>query len=100
VAAQPRTDSLAREAALIEEARRTVRANPAAALQTLERHRREFPQGQLIAEREFVAVHALVLLGRADEAGARGHRLMREYPASAYAQQVPALLARGAGAAQ
>ena len=99
-AAPPRADSLAREAALIEEARRTVRANPGGALQTLERHRREFPQGQLIAEREFLAVHALVSLGRRDEAGARGRRLMQQYPGSAYAQQVPALLARGAGAAQ
>lgn len=87
-------DPLAREAALVEEARGVVRARPAAALAVLDRHRREFPSGQLAAEREFLTIHALVQLGRGDEAEARGRRLVQQYPGSAYAQQVPALLAR------
>jgi hypothetical protein len=90
--AAPVGDSLAREAALVEEARRTVRDRPAAALAALERHRREFPSGQLTAEREFLAVRALLELGRRAEAEQRGHRLVEAYPGSAYAQQVPALL--------
>jgi hypothetical protein len=90
--AAPAGDSLAREAALVEEARRTVRDRPAAALVALERHRREFPSGQLTAEREFLAVRALLELGRRAEAEQRGHRLVEAYPGSAYAHQIPALL--------
>jgi hypothetical protein len=88
-------DSLAREASLVEEARRTVHTRPTAALQMLETHRREFPSGQLTAEREFLTVAALVQLGRRVEAEARSRRLIAEYPGSTYAQQVPAVLARG-----
>jgi hypothetical protein len=91
------SDSLAREAALIDAARRAVRGQPSEALASLDRHRREFPAGQLAAEREFLTVAALVQLGRRPEAEARGRRLSSDYPGSAYARQVPALLARGAG---
>jgi hypothetical protein len=93
-AIEPAADSLAREAALIEAARRTVHARPAEALKMLEIHRGEFPGGQLGAEREFLAVSALVQLGRKAEAQARGGALVAQYPGSTYAQRVPALLAR------
>jgi len=88
-------DSLAREEALIEAARRTVHARPAAALETLEIHRSEFPAGQLGAEREFLAVSALVQLGRHAEAEARGRRLAAQYPGTTYAQRVQRLLSSG-----
>jgi len=88
------SDSLAREAALIEAARRTVHARPVEALRTLELHRHEFPDGQLGAEREFLAVSALVQLGRYPEAEGRGRALVAQYPGTTYAQRVPALLAR------
>jgi hypothetical protein len=87
-------DSLAREAALIETARSRVHAHPADALKVLEIHRREFPAGQLGAEREFLAVSALVQLGRGAEAEVRGQRLVSQYPGTTYAQRIPALLAR------
>lgn len=87
-------DSLAREAALIEDARHTVKARPSDALKILERHKREFPAGQLSAEREYLGVVALVDLGRRQEAQERGRRLMAQYPSSTFAQRVPDLLAR------
>lgn len=93
--AQPVADTLAREAALIEAARRTVHAHPAEALKTLETHHREFPAGQLTAEREFLAVAALVQLGRQAEAETRGRRLVSQYPGTTYAERVPAVLGRG-----
>jgi hypothetical protein len=90
----PVEDALAREAALVEEARGVVRSRPAVALAALERHRREFPAGQLTAEREFLTVYALIQLGRHAEAESRGRRLVEQFPHSAYAQQVPALLGK------
>src|SRR4029077_4348596 len=72
-------DTLAREIALIDAARANLATAPAPALATLETHRREFPSGQLAAEREFLAVEALLGARRTDEARRRAAELASRY---------------------
>jgi hypothetical protein len=64
----------------------------ARALAEAEAHGRAFPAGQLAAERELVAVEALVRLGRRDEARARADALGRSDPRGLYKDRVAALL--------
>jgi hypothetical protein len=85
-------DTLARETALIDAARERLGSAPAQALAALETHRREFPNGQLAAEREFLAVESLRRLGRADDARARAAALAARFPASSYAARAERLL--------
>ena len=76
---------LAREVPLIDAGRSQLATSPSRALATLETHRREFPQGQLAAEREFLAVQALVQMNRLPEAKRRADALASRYPNSSYA---------------
>ena len=69
------TDSLAREVPLIDEGRATLATAPSRALAALETHRREFPHGQLAAEREFLAVQALLQMNRMVDAKKRAEEL-------------------------
>jgi hypothetical protein len=85
-------DGLNREIALIDDARANVGLTPARALDTLDRHRREFPRGQLAAEREFLAIEALRHLNRIDEARRRADALRIDYPSSSYAARAARLL--------
>jgi hypothetical protein len=86
VAPTTTTDTLVRETGLIDAAReRLAAAAPSQALAALETHRREFPRGQLAAEREFLAVEALRRLGRTAEARARAAELAARFPSSSYA---------------
>ena len=54
----------------------------AAALAATRDHERRFPGGQLVQEREAMAVRALVLLGRVPEARARTDRFRARFPGS------------------
>jgi hypothetical protein len=90
--AAPEVDTLTREIALIDAARRDVATMPARSLAAADAHRRAFPDGQLGAEREFLAVEALRRLGRSDEARARASALSSRYPASSYATRAVRLL--------
>jgi hypothetical protein len=83
--ASPAGDTLAREIALIDAAREQVTFAPARALVAIDAHRRDFPAGQLAAEREFLAVEALRRLDRLDEARRRAAALAAKYPSSSYA---------------
>lgn len=85
-------DGLNREIALIDVARADVEPAPARALGALDRHRREFPRGQLAAEREFLAIEALRHLNRIDEARRRADALRIDYPSSSYAARAARLL--------
>ncbi|HZL19173.1 MAG TPA: hypothetical protein VFG23_15665, partial [Polyangia bacterium] len=85
-------DGLNREIALIDVARADVGPAPARALGALDRHRREFPRGQLAAEREFLAIEALRHLNRIDEARRRAEALWIDYPFSSYAARAVRLL--------
>jgi hypothetical protein len=85
-------DTLAREIALIDAARSDLGAAPARALGALETHKREFPRGQLAAEREFLAVEALRRMNRTEEARRRAGELEVRYPSSSYAARAARLL--------
>jgi hypothetical protein len=85
-------DTLAREIALVDAARANLGSAPARALTALDAHRREFPRGQLAAEREFLAVEALRRLDRIAEARARAAELEARYPSSSYAARAARLL--------
>lgn len=63
------TDSLAAELALLEQARRLLRAgDDAAALAAVQRHRSRHPASTLAPERDSTEITALCRLGRTDEA--------------------------------
>lgn len=61
-------DALARELALLDEARLQVAKEPRAALTTLDRHRAQFPRGALKLEADLLRVEAQLNLGRRAEA--------------------------------
>src|SRR5262245_41608088 len=86
------TDSLAREVPLIDAGRAELASSPSRALATLETHRREFPRGQLAAEREFLAVQALVQMNYIADAKKRAGELATRYPASSYAARATRLI--------
>jgi hypothetical protein len=91
-ASETEVDGLNREIALIDDARANVKPAPARALGALDRHREEFPRGQLAAEREFLAIEALCHLNRIGEARRRAEALRIDYPSSSYAARAARLL--------
>jgi hypothetical protein len=86
------TDTLAREVPLIDAGRADLATAPSRALAALEAHRREFPRGQLAAEREFLVVQALVQMNRLADAKTRAGELARRYPTSSYAARATRLI--------
>jgi hypothetical protein len=83
--ARERDRNLAAERALVEQARTALaREQGAAALAALERHARDFPQGELEEERESLRVQALAGLGQFDQARKTGARFHRRFPRSIF----------------
>jgi hypothetical protein len=81
--------ALRSEGALIDMARTAVaRGQGDVALATLERHGRDFPNGRLAEDREWLWIQALLMTGRTDEAKARASRFRSTFPRSMY---LPAL---------
>ncbi|WP_437337585.1 hypothetical protein [Sorangium sp. So ce394] len=81
-------DDLVRESNLVDQSRAALAQDPAAALAALARHEADFPKGRLAEEREFIAIRALMRLGRADEARARAAAFVARYPSSSFAEPV------------
>lgn len=76
---------LARERALLDQARRSAaQGDAAAALEVAERHRARFPSGRLAEEREALAIRALVASGRSEEARERAQAFRAAYPNSLF----------------
>jgi hypothetical protein len=86
-------DSLAREAAMLEEARAMLNGNPAGTLGALDRYAARFPSGQLTMEGELLAVDALRRLGRRSEAKARAASLLANARGSLYEPRIRTMLA-------
>lgn len=81
------------ERLLIEQASAAVaRGKGDDALTACDAHTRKFPNGQLAEERESLAIRALVLLGRRDEATARAAQFKTRYPDSLLSDVVDAAL--------
>ncbi|WP_437585467.1 hypothetical protein [Sorangium sp. So ce1000] len=88
-AAAPRgRDELLREAGRLAEIRAVFARSPEAPLALLDAHRAEFPEGQLAAEREIVAIDALLRSGRVDQARTRATGFLVQFPASPHADRV------------
>ena len=80
---------LGRERALLDQARAAlVSGDPQAALGTLERHRRGFPDGRLAEERDVLRVKALFAAGRTTEAREAAASFLRKHPASLFRSAV------------
>jgi hypothetical protein len=82
------------EGDLLDRAAIVLERNPAEALRLAEQHDKGFPDGTLAAEREVIAVAALLQLGRADEARARGARFLQRYPTSPRRALVESMIGR------
>jgi hypothetical protein len=80
------------EFSLVEQAQRALAADPGRALDLTDRDARLYPSGALAQEREVIAIQALLGLGRADEARARGARFSQAFAGSAYAPRIAQLL--------
>jgi hypothetical protein len=85
-------DPLGREIQLLERARRLISVDPSRALDTLHEHQREFGNGTLVLERQFLEVEALLRLGRRDEARAHAAILKQNAPGSLYERRLSQLL--------
>ncbi|WP_437629782.1 hypothetical protein [Sorangium sp. So ce854] len=81
-------DELLREARRLAEIRAALARSPQASLALLDEHRAEFPGGQLAAERELIAIDALVRRGRPDQAHARAEVFLAQFPSSPHADRV------------
>jgi len=84
--------SIADEARLLESARAALGTDPARALRITEEHARKHPMAQLSAERELIAIDALIRLGRRDEALRRAAPRLARAPNSLYAKRLRQLL--------
>jgi hypothetical protein len=87
------TSSLAAERAILDPARTALgRGDGVSALEAVRAHERRFPSGALVEEREAIAIQALVLVGKKDEARSRGARFMTRYPGSVLGPTVNAAI--------
>ena len=85
-------DALAGEAKLLNQAHAIMATDAHKALAIASEHAKRYPRGQLAAERELIAVQALVKLGRSREAEARGRALRKGAPSSIYGERLDAIL--------
>jgi outer membrane biosynthesis protein TonB len=86
-------DELARESALLTEARAALRAGDIPATQAaLERLTRAFPRGVLTQEREVLAIELLLARDQNAEARARAARFVAEHPESPHSAKLERLL--------
>ena len=72
------------ESKLLEQARRALPSDPAAALALTNQDAALFPHGVLVQEREVIAIEALRRLNRTAEADRRAEAFSRAFPGSAH----------------
>jgi len=84
--------SIVAEAKLLSTARSFLDDSPALSLAVTEQHRLRYPIGQLSAEREFVAIEALLRLGRRQEAERRAAPLLAAGQDGLYTRRLRRLL--------
>jgi hypothetical protein len=72
------------EFVLVKRGQQVLVSDPNQALLIAEEHARLFPAGDLLQEREVLAVEALVRLGRRNEAKVRADALLRRFPDTPY----------------
>ncbi|HMI91969.1 MAG TPA: hypothetical protein VK509_11425 [Polyangiales bacterium] len=92
----PAPPDLALELRLLDAAERSLASDPARSLAMIEHQARRFPAGQLVQERELIAIEALVRLGQRARAEARAQHFLAQHPDSTHARRVRTLLASAA----
>lgn len=78
----------ATELELVQRAQAALASDPDRVLGITSEHARAYPQGELVQEREVLAVEALSRLGRNDEAIRRSRALVQRYPRTPYAARL------------
>jgi hypothetical protein len=81
-------DRVLREARMIADARAALGSSPSKALALAQEAAREFPRGQLVEEREAIAIRALAGLGRTQAANTRAERFLARYGSGPHAEAV------------
>jgi hypothetical protein len=91
----PRTVASARptasgpsESALLAQAQGALATNPERALALTREHKRRFPNGALVREREVIAIEALKRSGDSEAARKRGQAFEEKFPGSAHRRKV------------
>jgi TolA-binding protein len=86
-------ETLGKERALLEVARTALaRGRPDSALEALQQHLDQFPEGQLSEERELLFIQSLAASGKTPEAQARGAAFRSRFPRSMLIPAVEAVL--------
>ena len=80
------------EVELLKQARSALAADPLQAYALSERCRAQYPGGAFAQEREYIAISALVRLGRDSEARSRASLFRMHYPSSAYLPRLARML--------
>ena len=81
------------EVQLLERAQDALRSRPEEALALCNDHKKRFPSGMLVQEREVIAIEALVKTARKDEARAQADRFKKRFPGSSHIRRLETLLA-------
>lgn len=82
------------ETSLLDSARSLLSRDPQRALQLTREHALRFPKGNLIQEREVIAIEALRRLGKHDAARKRGAEFGQSFPDSAHQPKIDQTLER------
>jgi hypothetical protein len=80
------------EVMMLDQARAALGADPSRALALTIEHARRFPRGMLAQEREFIAINALVNMGRQSEARARAESFAAHFPGSVHRGRIADLV--------
>ncbi len=87
---------IAAEAQLLERARALLDESPTRALMLTQEHQARFSKGQMAAERELIAIDALLRLGQRHDAERRAQPLLSDGASQVFAQRLRNLLDRHA----
>jgi len=82
------------ELELVHGAQQALASNPRRGLALTNEHARAYPNGELLQEREVLAVEALSLMGRSEEATRRASALVQRFPETPYAARLAVALGR------
>ena len=80
------------EVALLERAQRSLDVEPREAVAITAEHRKAFPRGALVQEREMLAIDALLRLGDRAAAERRARAFERAFPSSSHRARLADLL--------
>ncbi len=84
----------ATELELVQRARAALASDPNRALTLTNEHAVTYPRGELVQEREVIAVEALARLGRNEEASRRALAFVRRFPETPYAARLEMAIGR------